>query len=788
MFCGHCGQQLPDGAKFCRYCGSPVSPIPIPEIQEEPILFPVPEEEAVSVLPEEEPVPVPEGEPAPVPEEEPVPVPEEGAVPVPEEAISIPTEEPVPEPVPGETQVFEVGGPGTDGPEPYEAGSVEGTEMLPLQEVPPQEIPEGKRRKKPSPAFIAAAVLLLAAAVAGGIFAFRYFSAQKAYRADLDGAAEALKAGRYGQALEHYRAALERRPDSSEAQEGLDRAMEQALEEAGSYLEEEDFQKAADLLKELAVPAEDSRYERYTDLLAVSAMDPEITDVDAGSFPTVVVTLSCGSEVPESGVTVTENGRTCAVRDLQYEDGALTVSYETEDSGYAAERRDVAVTLARGDFSYRRGESYDTPQFEPASVRLVSTDVSEYPVVRAYFRVEQSGGGTLEGLDKHSFTIRERLQGGEYLSREVREVSPMEDQGLNIDLVADKSSSISATDMAKIKQVMIEFVNSLRYEVGDKAEVLAFDDIVQQMCYYTKDSALLVNGINNMATDGMTAFYDAVYNGVRNASLQGGARCVIAFTDGMDNRSVHNANDVIGYANKSQVPVYIIGVGSAVQNYGELRNIAQSTGGRYWYIDDLYDLQEIFDQVYSEQKELYVVEYVSDPALGQYDVRDIQVRVAGGGCKGEVQATFQPVRSVQGLEHPSRYELVKEPTSWEEADRRCQEMGGHLATITSQAEMDEIIALAEANGAKYVWLGGYTSYDQNGNVFGHWVTGEEFSFQAWSEREPSRIDKDGTPEWYIMLWNVPSLGGWCWNDQRNDPAGVVTSMQPDMCFVCEFES
>ena len=47
--------------------------------------------------------------------------------------------------------------------------------------------------------------------------------------------------------------------------------------------------------------------------------------------------------------------------------------------------------------------------------------------------------------------------------------------------------------------------------------------------------------------------------------------------------------------------------------------------------------------------------------------------------------------------------------TWEEATRRCQEMGGHLATITSQDEMDQLIAMAEAEEVRFVWLGGYTS-------------------------------------------------------------------------------
>ena len=38
-----------------------------------------------------------------------------------------------------------------------------------------------------------------------------------------------------------------------------------------------------------------------------------------------------------------------------------------------------------------------------------------------------------------------------------------------------------------------------------------------------------------------------------------------------------------------------------------------------------------------------------------------------------------------------------------------------------------------------------------------------------------------------MLWNIKAVGGWCWNDQRNDPVSAVPTMADGMGFVCEFE-
>lgn len=619
--------------------------------------------------------------------------------------------------------------------------------------------------------------------VAAGVVAFRFISNNMAFNQSMTTGQEHMNTGHYAMAAAAFESALERKPDNLDASLAL----------AKAYLCDNRFDQAAELMDAMPMPKEtDERLNEWNRLNALTWLSPTMQYVNTDAFPIVTVTLERGSDLAlnPDHFTVTEEGSPREIIGLEADGNLLYLTYRGGDTDISEEPRWLEVDIEVDGVSYENETTYITPRFDPARISLVSTDVSEYPKVKAYFRVtNEYTGENVEDLTANSFTIMEQVNSGDYLVREVKSAMPLKDNaGLNIGLVSDKSDSISSSNMSKIKNVMIEFVNSLNYGAGDRAELLAFDSIVQQMCYYTNDAALLTNGINNMSTDGLTAFYDAVYDGVTNAALQGGARCVIAFTDGMDNRSKHTSYEVIQYASQKQVPVYIIGVGGSLDS-GTLRSMAENTGGRYWHINDLYDLQQIFDQIYSEQKELYVVEYQSDAALDSYLTRNLDIRVSGGGCRGEAMETVTPVRSINdgGVQRTSRYELFTESLSWEEASRRCQEMGGHLATITSQDEMDLLVSMAEDAGMKYVWLGGYTSYDDYGNVFGHWVTGEEFTYQAWCVDEPSRVDLDGTEEWYIMLWNIPHLGGWTWNDQRLDPAGTVTSMADKMAFICEFE-
>ena len=508
----------------------------------------------------------------------------------------------------------------------------------------------------------------------------------------------------------------------------------------------------------------------------------------------VAILLQNGRSRPAPDVSSAESSsayvESSSARSESSSEASHEISFEDSQVGPSgsSEATDSSSELGKQESSAE--SSGEMAQSKAAAVmELVTTDTSNYPLVTAYFRVQDAQThASIDGLTTEDFAVEERLAGGEYVAREVKSAMQLKgSQGLNVVLAADKSDSIYDSDMVKIQQVMTSFVRKLNFDAGDKAEVLAFDSIVQQMAYFTNDPGLLVNGINNMSTDGMTALYNAIHDGVNHATLQGGARCVIAFTDGIDNQSIYTSEEVIQYALKNQVPVYIIGVGSDVDTY-TLQDIADRTGGRYWFIDDLYDLEDIYNEIYASQMEIYAVEYLSDDQAEPTDARDLKVAVDSDSCEGGIEVSFTPSAAMKQREHTSRYELVIGSYTWEEASQRCQEMGGHLATITSQSENDELAAMAEEAELKYVWIGGYTSYDSDNHVFGHWVTGEEFSYENWSKDEPSRYDiGDGEPEWYLMLWTVPELGGWTWNDQRNDPVSYVATMADKMGFICEYE-
>ncbi len=418
------------------------------------------------------------------------------------------------------------------------------------------------------------------------------------------------------------------------------------------------------------------------------------------------------------------------------------------------------------------------------SLSIVASDMSDYPNVKLYVNYTDTAGEPIL-LTSPTAGITEAIAGGEEIERTIRSVERLEgNEGIGFDILVDKSDSMSG-DMAQMQQILQTFIRSMDYGSGDHAEIISFDSYIMYMCSDTSDMDNLLNGIANMTPYGMTALYDALVTGINNAASRIGPNCVIAFTDGNDNESTHTYPEVIQLALEKGIPLYLIGTGGADSSI--LSQMAEETGGHYWDIQSIGGMDEVLQEIYKDQKNMYCIEYVSDEGADPYALRTIScvLEDADTGACAE-HTDFQPAVPLTVKPHSSRYEIIAADISWSEANNICIANGGHLATITSQEEMDLLTEMATQSGLKYLWIGGYTSVRDN-QAFGHWTTGEPFDYTAWFPGEPSRNDKDGTPEFYLMLWYVQDY--WSWNDQRDDVINDtgLSYFLGNTGYICEYE-
>ena len=124
------------------------------------------------------------------------------------------------------------------------------------------------------------------------------------------------------------------------------------------------------------------------------------------------------------------------------------------------------------------------------------------------------------------------------------------------------------------------------------------------------------------------------------------------------------------------------------------------------------------------------------------------------------------------------YYLFNLETTWTEAKKRCESMGGHLVTITDEGEQENIENLMKDFCAQLdgYWLGGFKS-----NSRWQWVTGENFDYKNFSPYEPN-----GSGDYlqiyaphYETSWAVPNK----WDDTTVDCSGSSGKNG----FICEWD-
>ena len=138
-----------------------------------------------------------------------------------------------------------------------------------------------------------------------------------------------------------------------------------------------------------------------------------------------------------------------------------------------------------------------------------------------------------------------------------------------------------------------------------------------------------------------------------------------------------------------------------------------------------------------------------------------------------------------------RYQVFTEACSWEDARKKCEAAGGHLAYITSEEDWAKVINALNGTGLKYVWLGGTTSISADETrITATWLDGSSMDYiydaNHWFANEPSGRDfssADKPLEPYILLWNVNDV--WSLNDSSD--AVLSCYKHEQIGYVCEFD-
>lgn len=207
--------------------------------------------------------------------------------------------------------------------------------------------------------------------------------------------------------------------------------------------------------------------------------------------------------------------------------------------------------------------------------------------------------------------------------RSSNEVEKRDTEGIDIVLAMDVSTSMLARDftpdrLSAAKDIAIEFISQ---RPSDRMGIVVFAGESYTQCPLTTDRATLINLMKEVQTD-LIEDGTAIGNGLATAVARmmdsdAPSRVVILLTDGVNNRGEVAPQTAAEIAKTYGIRVYTIGVGAngtapypVMTPWGvEVRNmqveidedllkeVAKTTGGRYFRATDNTKLAEIYSEI-----------------------------------------------------------------------------------------------------------------------------------------------------------------------------------------------
>lgn len=280
-----------------------------------------------------------------------------------------------------------------------------------------------------------------------------------------------------------------------------------------------------------------------------------------------------------------------------------------------------------GDSNENASQPVYQGERKPVHLTIHQVDNTNFPEVTFYASVVDENNNVIDNLGKSDFTIQEVDTSGNVIDVSIDEVyKVLNADTISVNLVLDASGSMNSSNkMGQAKNAANALIERMELSGGDQVEIISFDDYVYLEQDFTGQQALLIDAVNNIQAGGDTALYDALYAGLYQTYFETGVKCVIGFTDGMENCSSYTFDDVVTLAQNSGIPLFIIGIGEEY-DANVLRQLASECSGAYYSanVDNLENiLTNIYLSIYEQQQDYYVFKYTSSDTTNQNQFRDI---------------------------------------------------------------------------------------------------------------------------------------------------------------------
>ena len=261
--------------------------------------------------------------------------------------------------------------------------------------------------------------------------------------------------------------------------------------------------------------------------------------------------------------------------------------------------------------------------------RTMQADVPGETVKEAVVRVTDMYNRSIADLKASDYTVAENGA-----PREIVSVRP-HTAPVNLVLLLDVSGSVD-NYVNFIRKAARSFIDTAR--PGDRISLILFNDDVKVLSGFSTNKAQLSESLDTFDAGGATAYYDAVAYTLADTlrPLRGERTAIVVLTDGDDNRSFLSFESLLGSIEESGALIYPLYVPSALiaasesnnpekaidplrtrymtlsaRAEGEGEKLAKVSGGVYYPITQLSQIQKAYDDIVTQIRTAYSVTFRS---------------------------------------------------------------------------------------------------------------------------------------------------------------------------------
>jgi Ca-activated chloride channel homolog len=288
-------------------------------------------------------------------------------------------------------------------------------------------------------------------------------------------------------------------------------------------------------------------------------------------------------------------------------------------------------------------------QTPAAPVAPTATFRSSVDLVRVAATVRDHKGRFVQDLTARDFEVTD--------SGRTRPITDFRQDiaGVSVALLFDVSGSMEGL-FSQAREAATHVLSWLDV-TQDEAAVFRFETRLEESMPFTRGLRALPPTLARVTPFGATSLLDAVARTAERVAVrEGHRRAVVVFTDGNDNASRLTAAEVSGIASSIDVPVYIVGVVSAIDNpssdisatgdksplAGPLVDLANWTGGHVFVASSPVERSLAARQIVEELRHQYLIAFESsgDPgwhrlAISVRNNKKMVVRARSGYIAGQ---------------------------------------------------------------------------------------------------------------------------------------------------------